>query len=123
MNNAYQTASTVDLEEQVDSASPHELINMLLRGARSHIAKAQGHLQRQEMALKGEHISKALNIIEGLKLSLNHEKGGKIAQNLQDLYGYIQKILLKGNLNNNIEALKEANQLLATIHDGWNNIK
>lgn len=126
-NNPYQQAmkqyKSIEIESQVEEASPHQLINLLLQGARNHIATAQGHVHRQQIKEKGEHISKAVSIIEGLKMSVDEEKGGEIAANLLKLYDYIQDILTKANLNNDADLLAQANILLASIHDAWQEIK
>lgn len=123
MKNPYQQVSnqykSIELQTRIDTASPHELIELLLQGARSHIATAQGNIQRKQIKEKGEHIGKALSIIEGLKLSLNHENGGTIAANLQQLYDYIQQLITQANINNNEDLLAQANLLLAEIHQAW----
>ncbi|KTD67410.1 MULTISPECIES: flagellar export chaperone FliS [Legionella] len=113
---------TIELQTRIDTASPHELINLLLQGARTHIATAQGNIDRNEIQEKGEHISKALSIIEGLKTSLNREQGGEIAENLLQLYGHIEFLLLKANLNNDKELLTQSNSLLAQLHEAWQRI-
>lgn len=110
---------SIELKTRVDAANPHELINLLLQGARNHIATAQGNLARKQIREKGEHISKALSIIEGLKSSLNQEQGGEIAVNLLKIYEYIETLLLKANLHNNEELLVQANSLIAQIHESW----
>lgn len=120
---AHEHYKSIELQTRIESATPHELIHLLLQGVRSHIATAQGNIQRNEISEKGAHISKAISIIEGLKVSLDHEKGGEIASNLEKLYDYIQQILLKANLHNDIELLIQANLLLADIHQAWQGIK
>ena len=113
---------TIELQTRIDTASPHELINLLLQGARTHIATAQGNIERQEIQEKGIHIGKALNIIEGLKSSLNQEQGGEIAENLLQLYKHIEFLLLKANLNNDRELLAQSNSLLAQVHQAWQEV-
>lgn len=126
MKNPYTEVSnqykSIELQTRIETASPHELIELLLQGARSHIATAQGNIQRKLIKEKGEHIGKAISIIEGLKISLNHEKGAEISTNLEQLYDYIQRILLKANLNNDPDLLAQANILLAEIHQAWQSI-
>lgn len=127
MKNPYQQAleqyKSIELQTRVETANPHELIHLLLQGARSHIATAQGNIQRKQISEKGEHIGKTISIIEGLRASLDHENGGEIAENLDKLYEYIQRILLKANLDNDIELLIQANSLLTDIHEAWQAIK
>lgn len=126
MKNPYQQVlneyKSIELQTRIDTASPHELIELLLQGARSHIATAQGNIQRNQIKEKGEHISKALSIVEGLKFTLNHEQGGQIADNLLKLYDYIEHILIKANLNNDENLLAQSNLLLSEVHQAWQSI-
>ncbi|BCZ96945.1 TPA: flagellar export chaperone FliS [Legionella pneumophila] len=123
MKNLYSQISSqykaIELQTRIETASPHELIDLLIQGARSHIATAQGNIQRNQIKEKGEHIGKAISIIEGLKMSLNHDKGGEIAENLLQLYDYVQQILLKANLKNDEDLLAQSNMLLAEVHQAW----
>jgi flagellar protein FliS len=127
MNNPYQTAmdqyEAISLETKVDTASQHELINMLLQGARTHIATAQGNIQRHQLKEKGEHLGRAITIIDGLKACLNHNQGGEIAENLDKLYDYIQQNILKASLHKDAELLAHVNILLANIHQAWQAIE
>ncbi|MFT4059403.1 MAG: flagellar export chaperone FliS [Legionella sp.] len=113
---------TIELKTRVEAADPHELINMLLQGARNHIAAAQGSMARKQLPEKGEHLSKALSIIAGLKSSLNLEAGGEIATNLMKVYDYIEPLILKANINNDESLLVQSNTLLAQIHEAWQEI-
>jgi flagellar secretion chaperone FliS len=121
--NSYEKAmnhyKNIELQTRVDTATPHELILLLIQGAKSHIAVAKGNIERKETSNKGEHIGKAISILEGLQTSLNHEKGKEIAANLDNLYEYIQQILLKANIDNNTTLLDEAINLLNPIHQAW----
>lgn len=123
MKNPYQEVlnqyKSLELQTRVDTATPHELIELLLQGARTHIATAQGNIQRNQIKEKGEHIGKALSIVEGLKTSLNQEQGGEIAINLHRLYDYVQHILLKANINNDEDLLAQSNLLLSEVHQAW----
>lgn len=127
MKNPYQQATdaykAVDLQSRIEAASPHELINLLFQGARTHISSAIGSMQRKQIKEKGEHISKAISIIDGLKGSLNINQGGDVAANLMSLYNQIQNLLLKANYNNNEELLTRSNQLLSEVHEAWMSIK
>lgn len=112
----------IELKTRVEAADPHELINLLLQGARTHIAVAQGNIARQETQQKCEHISKSLNIIVGLKTSLNLEDGGEMAENLMQIYEHVEMLLLKANLHNDAEFLIQSNNLLTQIHEAWQEI-
>ena len=95
-HNALRQYGQVGAQSGVESASPHWLIQMLMEGALSRIAKAGANIKRREIALKGENISWAISIIEGLRSSLDHSHGGEIAGNLERLYDYMIRRLPRG---------------------------
>ena len=81
----------------VESANPHQLTAMLLDGALGRIASARGHMERGEIAAKGESISRSMDIIEGLRGSLDLARGGELAGRLESLYQYMNRRLLEAN--------------------------
>jgi flagellar protein FliS len=106
----------------IDSASPHRLIQMLMEGALGKIAVARGHMERGEIRDKGQQIGCAIAILEGLKASLDHEKGGEIARNLEDLYGYMERRLIESNRDDDTHILDEVSDLLKQIKEAWDAI-
>lgn len=107
------------VETGIESASPHRLIQMLMEGAVAKIATAKGHMERREIRAKGDQIGCAISIIEGLKSSLDHEKGGEIARNLEDLYIYMERRLIEANRSNDPGRLDEVSDLLKQIKEAW----
>ena len=103
-------------------ASPYQVVQVMLDATVSRIVEANGHLERGEVAAKGEKIGKALAIIEALMLGLDKERGGELAQNLERLYDYASRTLLKANLENRSDLLKEVTSLLREIKLGWDGI-
>lgn len=115
--NAYGQAG---LEVSVETASPHRLIVMLYDGAIKATSLAKIHMQNGAIAEKGAAISKAIAIIEeGLRLSLDKEKGGELAENLDALYDYMATQLLDANLYNKTGPLDEVLKLLMDIREAW----
>jgi flagellar secretion chaperone FliS len=115
--NAY---ARVGVETGVMGASPHRLIVMLYQGARQAIAQARMHLQQNNVAARGEAISKAISIIEsGLQQALNKDAGGEIAARLDALYTYMSHRLLDANARQDERMLVEVDGLLATLEEAW----
>lgn len=110
------------IESEVDFASPHRIIQMLMEGALSKIATAKGCIERGDIAEKGRQITWGMNIIQGLRSSLDAEKGGEIAENLDSLYEYMGRRLLEANVNSDPELLDEVTRLLSEIKAGWDEI-
>lgn len=119
---AMQSYAAVGAETSVIDADPHRLIHLLLDGALSRIAAAKGHMQRGEVAQKGECIGKAIGIVSGLRSSLNREQGGEIASNLESLYDYTELRLLQANVQNEPRHLDEVAKLLGEIKSAWDAI-
>ncbi len=120
-NGAHQYKK-VGAQSGVASASPHRLIQMLLEGALEKINLAKGYMQRGEIALKGNHISWAISIIDGLRMSLDQEAGGEIAGNLDALYDYMGRRLAEANMTNDPALLEEVSGLLIEIKSAWDEI-
>lgn len=55
---------------EVNFASPHRIIQMLMEGALSKIATAKGCIARNDIAEKSRQITWGMNIIQGLRTSL-----------------------------------------------------
>jgi flagellar protein FliS len=119
VNRALSAYSTVDLESAVNSASPVQLIVLLYDGAISALAKAKGHMQEMQFAEKGRLISKATNIIEGLRALLDFDRGGEISENLNALYEYMKHSLALANLKNDPEGVAEVMRLLNELRGAW----
>lgn len=113
----------LSLETDIAAASPHRLVEMLMDGALARIAKAQVHMERGEVAEKGLTISWAMQIIDGLRASLDLERGGELAGNLDRLYDYMLRRLLQANLENSAEMLQEVAGLMQEIRAGWAGIR
>jgi len=112
----------VSVQSGASYATPHRLIAMLLEGALEKISSAKGYMQRNEIANKGNYISWAISIIEGLRLSLDNEKGGELAENLDSLYEYMERRLVEANAKNDSQMLDEVTELLTTIKSAWTQI-
>lgn len=103
-------------------ASPHRIIQMLMDGFLERVAYAKGHLDRGNLAEKSKYISKAIGIVNGLRSSLDMDKGNEIAANLNDLYDYINRRLIEANTGNDSKILAEVSSLMAEVKQGWDAI-
>jgi flagellar protein FliS len=114
----------------IEDASPHRLIQMLMTAALERMHTARGLVERLNggvsdvgaTAEKGSHIGSAISIVDGLRTSLDMQRGGEIAANLDNLYDYMGRRLLEANLSNRVDILDEVIGLLAQIKDAWDTI-
>lgn len=119
---ALKQYQTVNTQAQTTEASPHRLIQMLMEGGLTRLAQARGAIDRNQVALKGELISKAIGIIGGLREGLNLELGGEVAANLDSLYEYMTTRLVEANVQNEVAPLDEVSGLLRNVKSGWDAI-
>jgi flagellar protein FliS len=117
---AYRNAG---LDGAVAAASPHQLIVLLFEGARAALGRARLAIGRGDVAARGAAISKALAIIDdGLKASLDVDRGGQIAERLNALYDYMIARLAMANLECDVRKVDEIDQLLAELEHAWRQI-
>src|SRR3569832_1566951 len=116
---ALQQYNQVRTHAQIEGASPHRLIQMLMEGALDKIRIAKGFMERRKIPEKVQHINWALSILDGLRISLDMEKGGDIAQNLDSLYDYMLRRLGVANMDIDPAILDEVVGLLIEIISAW----
>jgi flagellar protein FliS len=108
----------------VIGADPHRLVSLLFEGALDAIARAQGAIQRKDIAAKGKAIGHAASIIEeGLRGALDLGRGGDVAKSLDELYACVLYRLTLANVKNDVAPLRECVELLTPVREAWNSIR
>ena len=113
---AYQSVAT---HGGVAAASAHGLILLLLDGALERTAAARVAIREQDYDGKARMVNRALSIIDELRRSLDFQAGGPLARNLDSLYDYCQRQLLKASVELRIEPLDEVAKLIKEIRTAW----
>ena len=113
----------------IAEASPARLVQISFESILSHLAVAQGCMERikdnrpvSDVVAKGTAIGKALRLIGHLNDCLDMDKGGAIAQNLRQLYLYMLERLSLANATNNAGLVEEVGDLVRKIKGGWDEI-
>ncbi len=111
--------STAYLAQQLAAASPAKRIAMLHDRAIGVLHEAiaaigQGDIQRRWTAN-----NKAGEIIETLWRTLDTERGGEIAANLERLYGFMLQHLTTVDMRNDPKPAKDVIQLLEPLRQSW----
>ena len=121
--NALNMYQSVNRQTGVVDADRHRLIQMLFDGALERISMAKGLIQRKDFEGKNRLISKAIEIVGGLRSFLDVKKGGEVAENLERLYEYLEYRLFQANIKNDIEMLDEVASHLRKVKEGWDGIR
>ncbi len=117
--NALNAYRSVDVYGGVEAADGPRLIQLLLVGAVAAIQAAGAHLGRGDLPAKARELSRAVNIVDTLRANLDHDQGGEIAANLEQLYDYVARRLTLANARNDAAMLEESMGLLSQIRDAW----
>jgi flagellar protein FliS len=120
---------TVRSHGQVADASPARLVQIMFEHILSNLATAQGCMGRirnnmplNEVVIKCRAMSKATRLIGHLDATLDMEKGGKISDNLHNLYLYMLERLTTANASNDASVVGEVANLVRTVKAGWDKI-
>ena len=123
MNTAAQTYRQLDIASMVDSADPHALVQMLFDGALSRLNRARLCCERLDHEGRNDALGSAIAILDGLSGSLDHDKGGELAANLEALYDYMQRRLYRANADNDSAGIDEVADLIRTVSEAWTAIE
>ncbi len=116
-------AASTYRQASIDGANPYQLIGLLFDQLLQSLHAARTSLARGDIAAKGEQLGKAVRFIEeGLKLGLDREKGGELADNLGKLYEYCVHRLTLANLRNDDAPIAEVQGLVESVAQGWRGI-
>ncbi|MDE2306218.1 MAG: flagellar export chaperone FliS [Gammaproteobacteria bacterium] len=113
----------------VGAATPTRLIQVALEGVLSHLAIAQGCMERiqgnlplAEVTAKCNAIHKAVLLLGHLDECLDRERGGEVADNLHKLYQYMLGRLTEANAGNDAAIVREVADLVRTLKSGWDQL-
>lgn len=116
---ALKAYGRVGKEAAVEFADNHELVKMLFSGTVDSMCNAERYFNEENIAERGTAIGKAQRILFGLRATLDHEKGGELARNLDSLYDYCIRQLTAAHASNDVDKLREARALMVQIREAW----
>lgn len=122
-NQALKQYNHVNVQTSITDANPHKLIDLLYSGFIERVAQARVAIVNNKVEVKGQKISKAIDILIGLRSALDFEQGKDISTQLDDLYEYMMHQLLDANINNDVTKCDEVTRLMLTIKEAWVAIK
>lgn len=109
-------------DTEIQTADQGKLIVMLYDGAIRFLNIAIENMTPRRYDVVNTNIIKAQDIVTELMLSLNMDQGGEIARNLFNIYAYMKKRLLEGNIAKDAEILKEVVSHLNALRSAWDEL-
>ncbi len=112
-------AAQAYFQTNVTTTDQGQLLLMLYDGALKYLQQARDKMLAKDFAGKGILISKVIDIVNELSGSLNMDKGGSLAVNLNNLYILCTARLLQANLKMNVESLDSVVQILSGLRGAY----
>lgn len=108
--------------EKIMTSDPATLVAMLYDKAVACLKAAVQAIHSNEIETRWKNNHRAQEIIHHLFKTLDLEKGGEIASNLEALYGYMLLRLPEVDVNNDARAAEEVIELLEPLRASWNEV-
>ena len=114
-----------DINNKLNNENPHTIIEEVLVELKKNLNILISCFQNKDSIseAKSKSYSKSLTAIYILQSSLDFDKGGEIARNLNELYDYCRTNIIKSFTNKNIDLLNKVLDIVQEILEGWSSIK
>jgi flagellar protein FliS len=104
---------------QVDTASPEGLILMLYDGALRFMGSAEESFEKKDCEGINNFLLRVQAIITELLTSLDKDRGGEIAKNLERLYLFFLEKLTEANIKKDPEPMRQIKPLIEDLRNTW----
>ncbi|MEZ0343460.1 MAG: flagellar export chaperone FliS [Caldimicrobium sp.] len=116
------------LERQVMEGNPLEHVILLYGKAINSLRLAKNAIESglkdpENVKIKVENLTKAMDILIYLQAILDLEKGGEIAKNLKEIYEILINALIEVNFSNDLKPLNDSIEVLEKLRSAWMEIK
>ncbi len=109
------------LKSAILTASPAKLIEMLYDQIIELIQKAIVNIENNEK--RNNILLRAQDMIVYLMSILDDQKGGQIAKNLRELYDFVYRELVEGNIHKDPKKLEEAMEIMKELLETWKEVE
>ena len=104
---------------QIDTASPEMLILMLYEGALRFMTSTEEAFEKKNLEGISNGLLRIQAIIAELLTSLDKEKGGEIAVNLERIYLFFLERLSEANLKKDPAPMRQIKPLIEDLRNTW----
>lgn len=112
-------ARTYYRESAVRGASPVRLVICLYEQAIEDLRRSVIALERGDIEARTSTINHALMVIGQLQGSLDRERGGKVARNLERFYNHVRSCLVEAQQKQSARVLEQQISQLVTVYEAW----
>jgi flagellar protein FliS len=119
---AQSKAATTYLSQQLLNASPARLVFMLYERAITSLHEVLAAIDAGQIEARWRANKRAIEIVFHMWTTLDRERGGEIAANLDRLFAYMLRRLPDIDLKNDRNTASEIIQLLQPLRDAWRDL-
>jgi flagellar secretion chaperone FliS len=119
----YASYHAASLEARTASASPVQLVIVLMDGLLDEMARARSHLENRRYEAKGKSINRCIDMLTGLKSTLDFDSGSEVVTNLARLYDYCAWRLNEAGCALDPALIDEVAALVTTLRDAWQGVE
>ena len=104
---------------QANTASREDLLILLYEGAIRFLERSVKEMEAKRLSEHKMYLRRGLAIVAELQSTLDFDKGGELAMQLFDLYGFMMERLTQANLRQDMEQIRTVISNLETLLEGW----
>ncbi|RRN81039.1 MULTISPECIES: flagellar export chaperone FliS [Pseudoxanthomonas] len=119
----YGSYQSVGLSSQTASASPVQLVLVLLDGLADELARVRAHIEARRYEAKGQGICKCIDLITALSSSLDFELGGEPVADLGRLYEYMILRINEAGIAMDAAMVEEVSATVETLRQAWRSLE
>ncbi|MBF0172798.1 MAG: flagellar export chaperone FliS [Magnetococcales bacterium] len=104
---------------QANTASREDLLILLYEGAIRFLERAIKEKDAKRLSEHKMYLRRGMAIVAELQATLDFQKGGDLAIQLFELYGYMMDRLTEANIKQDMEQIKIVIKNLGILLEGW----
>lgn len=104
---------------ELANLTPVQIVARLYQKLDQSLRLGREALVAGEVGPQGEQLGLSLAIVGELQGTLNHDEGGEIAANLDDLYSYLFKEITHANIAKDVTRLDNAINTVRPLLEAW----
>jgi len=118
----YGTGYQTYQQTNIITADPKRLVLICYEGAIHFLKTAKEEYLNREYEAKGKAIQNALAVLSELREALDFEKGGEIARNLDHLYSFMIRYILKADRERDLKVFDQVVAMLKELKSAWEEV-
>ena len=122
LSTAISSYKQVRVTEISDEESPHELIRIVFGVLQDNLNALKENVKYTDERWE-KPFNKCMFALSILRESLDFDKGGEIASNLDSLYAFSQKAMLKAVGKSDTDNLNIVSDIIKELSSAWDEIK